>query len=206
MNSYGKIDLVINDGATTSLRLLLGNGDGSFRDGGRIGGGPSNSGQIFIADFNGDGKADIASDSGIVEIYLGRGDGTFQAPLRTVLPLGHVLLVADVTGDGFPDLIAGSEILAGKGDGTFQAPYSYFVTSDMNGALPAPLAAADFDGDGRIDLAVGSGYQPPMVHNQVFLFRGKDDGTLAAPEKYDVGWEPLVGVASDLDGDGQMDL
>ena len=206
MNSDGKIDLVINDGATTSLRLLLGNGDGSFRDGGTIGRGPSNSGQLFIADFNGDGKADIASIGGFIEIYLGRGDGTFRAPLQTVLPLDHVFLVADVTGDGLPDLIAGYEILVGKGDGTFQAPYSYFPARDMNGGIPVPLAAADFDGDGRIDLAVGSGYRPPLVNNQVFLFRAKDDGTLAAPEKYDVGWEPLVGVATDLDGDGQIDL
>src|SRR5437870_4893944 len=94
---------------------------------------------IAIADFNGDGKPDIAvanSGSGNVSILLGNGDGTFQAAVNFDAGMASPSSVAvgDFNGDGKPDLAVfqpGSSanggldafnILLGKGDGGFQAP------------------------------------------------------------------------------------
>ena len=71
--------------------------------------------------------------------------------------------------------------------------------------MPVPLAAADFDGDGRVDLAVGSRYRY-AARNQVSIYRGKGDGTMMPPVNYPVGWDPSYGVTADFDGDGWPDI
>ena len=58
--------------------------------------------------------------------------------------------------------------------------------------MPVPFAAADFDGDGHVDLAVGSRYLY-AVDNHVLIFRGKGDGTMLPPTHYEVGWQPAWG-------------
>jgi len=98
-NGDGILDLVAADSAS-SLKILLGNGDGTFteKDGGPI----LNGGPAKIADFNGDGKLDlVAGDT----VYLGNGDGTFQSGLKVT---GSVLGFADFNGDGRMDLVAGN--------------------------------------------------------------------------------------------------
>jgi hypothetical protein len=96
---------------------------------------PANSFYLAYADFNRDGKLDIATPT---QVFLGNGDGTFQSP-RNLNLTGNLSLVvaADFNGDGNPDLLIQSypnfggpvsqNVLLGNGDGTFQPPKSFTV-------------------------------------------------------------------------------
>ena len=114
LDGDGKLDLIaVNQGATTgqstgTLGVLLGNGDGTFRTAivtstTRLS--IDYFAQVAIADFNGDGKLDIACGASDF-LLLGNGDGTFQP----VLPLGFEgtgIAAGDFNGDGRPDLAVG---------------------------------------------------------------------------------------------------
>ena len=203
-NGDGKPDLACNDPTTTSLRVLLGNGDGTFRSGVTVQVGPSQAGQIVTADFNHDGKADIAAKFlDTVAVFLGRGDGTFGQPLQTRLAIFTLIAVADFNGDSVPDLATGSDIYLGKGDGNFQSPQRHFTPSD--GLYAHSFASADLNGDGHFDLVTGGFFVYP-VSNRILIFLGRGDGTMSPPVEHKVGWGPFYGAVADLDGDGRSDL
>jgi hypothetical protein len=116
---------------------------------------------VAIADFNGDGKADLAV-AGLAGLYvlLGNGDGTFRAP--TIYDnsgfAAESLAVADFNADGkldiaWPDGNLGLLIFPGNGDGTFQAPVAY-----GSGIITPAIVAADFNQDGRPDVAMANQY------------------------------------------------
>ena len=164
-NADGKLDLIVASGGTPSdpasgLDVALGNGDGTFTQGSTILLGSYLS-AIVAGDFNGDGKLDLAvTDSGnnTVYILLGNGDGTFG--LTSTIPVGNfptAIIAADFNNDGKLDLATANNgdgtvtLLLGNGDGTFtQASGSPYTV----GLGPYQLAAADFNGDGKLDLAV----------------------------------------------------
>src|SRR5207249_8489811 len=96
---------------------------------------------VAVGDFNGDGKPDLAAvGSANVSILLGKGDGTFQAPVSYGAGTNPVsVAVGDFNGDGKLDLAVANEglkamptdsrcsvsVLLGNGDGTFQRAVSY---------------------------------------------------------------------------------
>src|SRR5262249_5063938 len=106
--------------------------------------------RMAIADFNGDGKLDalvaIEATTGAVNVLLGRGDGTFQAPLTAPTAGSGTLaaLAGDFNGDGKPDAVVSNlfggtlSVLLGKGDGTFQDAMSIDLP-----LAPAGIAAGD---------------------------------------------------------------
>jgi hypothetical protein len=112
------------------IAVLLGNGDGTFRDAVPIAGGGS-LGSVTVADSNGDGKADLLVTSqvpAVVRVLLGDGDGTFGAPLIVYTSGTDSVSVgtADFNGDGQTDLFVimsySLAVLLGKGDGSFGTP------------------------------------------------------------------------------------
>ncbi len=168
-NADGKLDAILASGATATtssqgsgVTVSLGNGDGTFT---LRGASPTPLGKsisaIVAADFNGDGKLDLAvtdSAGNAVMILLGNGDGTFgSAPTIPVGTQPDAIVAADFNNDGKLDLAVANyadgtiTLLLGKGDGTFaQAAGSPYAV----GKGPYQIAAADFNGDGKLDLAV----------------------------------------------------
>jgi hypothetical protein len=143
-----KLDLALGGSAATAV--LLGNGDGTFREYRAVG---PLVGSLTVADFNADGKPDLASAWDSVNVLLGNGDGSFQAA-RSFTAVGVSVAAADVNGDRAPDLVlegsyglGGGSVLLGTGDGNFGPP----ITTAATGGY---LVVADFNGDGRPDEAL----------------------------------------------------
>jgi uncharacterized repeat protein (TIGR01451 family) len=206
-NNDGKADLVVTDLSSSSLAVLLGSGDGTFRPGVSYDAG-LNPTSIAVGDFNGDGKMDLAVGNATGEtnngvcVLLGNGDGTFQTAVN--YPTGadvYSVAVGDFNEDGLADLVVANggsntvSILLGKGDGTFQAPVNYAIPN------PQSIAVGDFNKDGKADLAVGLYYT-----NQVSVMLGNGDGTFQSGVNYGTGQEPTAVVVADLNGDGAPDI
>jgi uncharacterized protein (TIGR03437 family) len=192
-NGDGKIDLLQSDPDPGiepghGVRVLLGNGDGTFRPGATIT--TVRVEQVVVADFNHDGRLDVAvMPHGLpanLLIFIGQGDGTFSSAIQTDIPfaLQWMYLAADFNGDGIPDLTAPGGIALGKGDGTFQSPIPY-----PRGFPGFPIAAADFTGDGHVDLVTSD------LVGSVFVYPGNGDGTLLPPTVQPVGWGVLPRAA-----------
>ena len=165
---------------------------------------------IAVGDFNGDGIQDLAvanSGSSSVTILLGKGDGTFTA---AAAPPGtfagpSAILAADFNGDGKLDLAVlngGNNtvtILLGNGNGTFTVPDAATPTTGSN---PLAFVAGDFNGDGKVDIAVAN-----YRSNTVTILLGNGDGSFTATDATPAtGSFPAAIVAGDFNKDGKLDL
>jgi hypothetical protein len=110
LDGDGKADLVVTGivDYVGAMIVLLGNGDGTFRQGTTYPTGPLPS-AVVLADVNGDGILDIVLSDQVTDdtwVFLGNGDGTFQKPQTYAAGLcPYGLAVGDVNGDGKPDLV-----------------------------------------------------------------------------------------------------
>jgi hypothetical protein len=160
---------------------------------------------LAVADFDGDGKLDLAVVGSELQIFLGNGDGTFQAPINyTVGRDPGAVVVADFNGDGKLDLavvnvISSSvSVLFGNGDGTFQ-----FQAPLNTATFPTNLSVGDFNGDGKPDLILQDS-ESNILSLTVFLNNG--DGTFRGPIRTPVPeMSDGLGVA-DFDRNGTLDV
>jgi hypothetical protein len=167
-NGDGKLDAVVTQVGQNAIYVLAGDGMGGLTPLGSpllIGGNLAQG--LAVADFNGDGKPDIAwsVQNSTVNVWLNDGTGVPSSMQGYHVNGSQQWLVAnDMNNDGKPDLIvAGTAtpssqiaVLLNKGDGTFPMN-SAVITSGYNAQMQNPsLVSADFNGDGLGDVAFGS--------------------------------------------------
>ncbi len=166
---------------------------------------------IAVGDFNGDGRPDLAAANQFsldVTILLGDGAGNFAPAATSPEAAGlrpTAVVIGDFNGDLKPDLAVSNSnsndvtILLGVGNGDFSAAASSPETAVLD---PASIAVADFDGNGKQDLAVAN------KTNSVAILLGDGSGDFSAaagsPEAAGAGPESIA--AGDFDGNGKQDL
>jgi hypothetical protein len=166
---------------------------------------------LTVGDFNNDGHPDIAvGESNGLEIFLNRGDGTFlPSPVSYQFYYVSSVAVGDFNGDHNLDLAVTADanystsvtVMLGKGDGTFPSSVNYPA-----GNGPDAVTVADFNGDGKLDLAVSNGYYQGQFQNQFNLLLGNGDGSFQPPVAFATDDSPVAIAAGDLNGDGKIDV
>jgi hypothetical protein len=219
-NGDGVLDSVMHQMATQwYVFVALGKGDGTFHTATAWYGPPQGSGYtIALADFNGDGRADLIAykcTGGIwsTAVAMGRGDGGFDPPVPWTSGPGwgenYIISVADFNGDGLQDLTMYQsvnswwyvQIVLGHGDGSFGPVQSSYSGPGWGGGYST--AIADFNGDGRTDMTIH------QMATQWYIFPalGRGDGTLDTVGSY---YGPNLGSGyslsfGDFNGDGRAD-
>ncbi|MGC4003778.1 MAG: VCBS repeat-containing protein [Pirellulales bacterium] len=235
LDGDGKLDLVVTHRSDDSIYFLKGNGDGSFKTAVRIPVGSPIQGNLYVGDFNGDGKSDLflPGAKGQAIVLPGNGDGTFKAAvvsssfnLDGYYPRGWA--VGKFTGGGKLNIAftlptnAGKAarygVVPGNGDGTFGK--AILGPGDL--IYSRWIVPGDFNRDGKTDLAVADGHgsssDPGTARMAILL--GNGDGTFQRGENYPSpqfpsgdGWQDAnaVGhpeniVVADLTGRGILDV
>jgi uncharacterized protein (TIGR03437 family) len=222
LNADGAPDVILTSELNSNARgdeiiVLIGNGDGTFRPPQILSGGAgSQPFPLEFADMNGDGVPDIvAQNRAKRELMIFRGDrnGNYQATPQSV-PIGATgalggFAVADVDGDGLPDLIAAHgtssiAVVLNSKTGVFQSPRQIAVAD--RGAIRS-IVAGDFNRDGVTDFALS--HDSPTGVSVVF---GNRQGVFAAPKliptsEFAYGYLNRTGLfAVDLNRDGSLDI
>jgi hypothetical protein len=158
-----------------------------------------------LEDFDGDRKLDLILGGQDAYFLKGLGNGRFADPVGYAFPVPPVgatsVVGAAFRGDGVRDFVAGTRsnaafnIFLGGGDGSFLAQSTVW-----NGFANLGLAAGEFDGDGRTDLAFGGSDRG----NPLSIVLGNGDGTFSVPSVYPSVGFGLVALA-DLDHDGRCE-
>jgi FG-GAP-like repeat/Abnormal spindle-like microcephaly-assoc'd, ASPM-SPD-2-Hydin len=244
VNGDGKPDIVVANncgrncepGSDDTVGVRLGNGDGTFQTAVNYDSGGSGALSVAVADLRGNGTLDlvvtnasVCADSTCasgVSVLLGNGDGTFQTATSYPLIQGspYSVAVADVNGDGKPDIIVATNcdasncsgdvnVLLGNGDGTFKAAVSY----SSDGYSPFSVVVGDLRGNGKADIIVAN--QCVAAFNfscanpsaspagSIAVLLGNGDGTFQPAVTYGSGGYNAMALAvRDVNGDGKLDV
>jgi hypothetical protein len=222
-------DLVVPLGNGHGNVVLLGNGDGTFRQSFRITENAVSSPlNLAVADFNLDGFEDIAramgdGTSGLMEIANGNGDGTFQVPVRYLVPpnqssLGGIFITAsDFNGDSKPDvaLLVGGASPAlyvpinttggGTAPPTQTPPPAPTLLSPANGAKLPPNQSIPFSWSAvagaatyEIQFDDSSSFSAPLIAVQTGLTQTQTTQTFTIERRF--WWRARVRTAGGING------
>jgi hypothetical protein len=206
INQDGVTDLLTTNVSSSTLSILIGNGDGTFHE--QV--------QVHVCQeprslatgfFNADPYPDIVlacAGGDEIAVLFGRPDGKFtEGPQYPVHRTPVSITSEDLNGDQKADLVVALrndkiKVFLGQGNGEFKhgAQYEY-------GDTPTSVALSDLNNDGKIDLVVTNG--GPMS-NAVSIWIGNGDGTFQAPTDYRSGRRPLGVSFADFNNDRIRDL
>jgi ankyrin repeat protein len=219
LNGDGKIDLAAANNNVNNVSILqnasIGPGSISFLPQAAFGAGNSPYSMVS-ADFNGDGRPDIATsdlDGATITVLINSGKAAepveFMGRKQIVLPSSPAAVaIADFDGDGERDLVIADpnrkEMGALRNTGNARFPEISRFTA---GTKAGGIGLADFDGDGKIDVAVSSSdfqsFEPVLIYRN-----SSSPGTMAFSVA--TTYTPVTGagdiLAADFDGDGRVDL
>ncbi|MGB6386309.1 MAG: FG-GAP-like repeat-containing protein [Terriglobales bacterium] len=227
----GLLDIVISN-ADGSLSVFLNKGKGAYDAAVIIpAASGTDAGYIAIGDFNNDGKLDIAVtnfSSTAINVLLGNGDGTFQAPISTPSPIQpYALTSGDFNKDGKLDIAVSGwgtgdslTIFTGNGDGTFKVgtPYAFNTWEQCYPTGAAALywiSAGDLNQDGKLDLAIGvqnnscdTEYTGQNSWGDALVYLGNGDGTFQQDDgPWLGGGRGTSGIVlADFNDDGMIDI
>lgn len=203
VNGDARLDIVASIyTAPTGYSVLLNNGNGTFKAASQsaLAGKAED---IVAADFNWDGKTDLAvslANSAKVNLLVGNGDGAFQNPVS--LAVGNIpggMAAVDFNRDGWTDLAVANQgsdsvsVLLNNRAGALQAAVHYPFSA------PHRVRAGDFDHDGRVDLAVSG-------QKGLGVLRGAGDGTFQKAIDLGAFAKPYTLFVADFDRDGRDDI
>lgn len=161
---------------------------------------------LAIADFDRDGRPDVATANvaGSVSILRGRGDGTLARGVLYRSDGTHEQAAAgDFNEDGAPDLVTGDDrkgisVLLNSGTGRLSLPVVYGARRGEIGGV----ALGDLNGDGHLDVVAADFFGTQGV----FVFLGRGDGTLAPYDQYRIRGKSGSVALADVDQDGALDV
>jgi hypothetical protein len=229
VNGDGKVDLISANVSTYgdfgSLTVLTNNGSGGFGSNATLNVG-SHPRALVMADVNGDGKPDLTIANrawgadgllpppgyGGLMVFTNNGSGGFGPYAAQGFGLPSMwVTVADVNGDGKPDLISAQNgfngastltVWTNNGSGVFGSNATLAVDGNLY-----YVTAADVNGDGKPDLISASfTYDNGAYTGTLTVFTNNGSGTFGLYATRNVGSDPLCVVAADVNGDGRLDL
>jgi hypothetical protein len=150
----------------------------------------TNPNSLMVADLTGKGTVDLIgnSDAGLV-IWPNNGTFGFSSSPITLPPVNGPIMVADMDGDGYPDIVGSGQIFYGNG------AYQFTPVATPN-VFTGPYVIGDFNGDGKLDIAVG-GATLINAGNRTFTALTSDVLPLV---------DGAVAVVADFNGDGIDDV
>ena len=212
LDANATLDLVVADEDNDVVLSFSGVGDGNFD---LVGGGGFDLGgddpiALAVADFDRNGRADVAVllDGDTIALLRGVGDGTFQAFPTTNIDTGGStginIAAGDFNGDSRQDLVVLNQdsnnitLLLGNGDGTFGDPQAFNIGTDAR-----DLLVGFINNDMRSDVAVER--IEPFSDLTTPVFLGSARG-LTVQEMASLAADSSSGTLADLDGDGNTDI
>jgi hypothetical protein len=199
--------IALNRGTQPDAVVLLGQGDGSFRGVENVIV-EDNPNAVLAGDIDNDGRSDLISahSTGAVLVSRALPAGGFAAP-QVLQSHGDAVAVGhgDFNADGRLDIVAVNRstsdvsLFLGQRNGFRGAPQNYTV-----GDGASALAVADWNGDGRPDLAVARA--PLAAPGVVSILLAKPDGSFPTPTSVTVDVNPVALDVGDFNNDGKLDL
>lgn len=209
-NGDGWLDAAVG---AYDMRILLGNGSGFFSVFTNYATRAALVYAVVAPDLGSDGRLDLATadySSSSTSVFAGQGDGTFGAPTNysgDFSEYHYSVAVGDFNGDAKPDLVTANQyhgsvsVRLNNGDGTFGPETRYRLGPPIHSVI-----TADFNADGRLDIAADLGRD----QSSLALWPGNGDGTFGLARtnftsNYSYPTSQSL-VAGDFDGDGLLDL